>query len=283
MQNSSDNYANSFGYQWNLFRSTQLDSHSGVPISFQRFWRWTGWKPKEIFGAHILEAGSGAGRFTEVMLDAGSKVFSFDYSEAIFANKTNNQTSGEVQFAQADIRRIPCMDSSFDYVFCYGVLQHLPESAKALQELVRVLKPNGRISVDYYIRSRSLDPFNQPKYFWRRWSTKMNHQKLLKIIRFYIPIWLPFDSFIRRIPIVGPKILAILRIPCWNYTRSGLSRKQRKEWAILDTFDALSAVYDKPLTRDELQSLADSIPELINISITFGSNGLVLNGSKSSI
>lgn len=281
MADQTSNYADSFGYQWNQFRSTQLDSHSGVPLTFERFWRWTGWKPKDLYSARVLEAGSGAGRFTEVMLDAGADVVTFDYSSAVFANKKNNADRGEVRFLQADIRNIPCPDSQFDYVFCYGVLQHLPEPTQALSELVRVLKPGGRLSVDYYIRTRRLDPFNQPKYFWRRWSTKTDHQRLLKIVRSYMPIWLPIDTFIRRIPYLGPKMLGFLRVPCWNYTRSGLSRKQRLEWAILDTFDALSAAYDKPLTLDELQELARKTDGLENISVVYGSNGLVLNSIKS--
>jgi hypothetical protein len=32
------NYADNFGVQWNHFRQTQLDSHSGLPISSGRFW-----------------------------------------------------------------------------------------------------------------------------------------------------------------------------------------------------------------------------------------------------
>lgn len=32
------NYADNFGMQWNHFARTQLDSHSGHPISAERFW-----------------------------------------------------------------------------------------------------------------------------------------------------------------------------------------------------------------------------------------------------
>ena len=33
----SENYASTFGFQWNRFRKTQLDSHTGLPISKERF------------------------------------------------------------------------------------------------------------------------------------------------------------------------------------------------------------------------------------------------------
>ena len=42
------NYADNFGIQWNKFRRTQLDSYSGQPISANRFWTATGWRPEDI-------------------------------------------------------------------------------------------------------------------------------------------------------------------------------------------------------------------------------------------
>src|SRR6185369_11180965 len=44
------NYADNFGLQWNKFRQTQLDSFTGLPISADRFWKATGWKPGDIRG-----------------------------------------------------------------------------------------------------------------------------------------------------------------------------------------------------------------------------------------
>ena len=44
----ASNYADNFGMQWNKFRQTQLDSHSGHSISADRFWKATGWRPEDI-------------------------------------------------------------------------------------------------------------------------------------------------------------------------------------------------------------------------------------------
>ena len=158
-------YADAFGMQWNAFRSTQLDSRTGRRLSFQRFWENTRWLPRELYGKRVLEAGSGAGRFTEVMLDAGARVTTFDLSNAIDANRQNNVARGDAVFFQGDIFDIPCAREFFDFVFCYGVLQHTPDPDKAFRELVRTLRPGGRISIDFYPKMRKLDPFNQPKFF----------------------------------------------------------------------------------------------------------------------
>ncbi len=66
--------------KWNTFKKTQLDSALGLPLTFNRFWNNTKWKPRELYGKNVLEAGSGAGRFTEVLLEAGVKLCSIDLS-----------------------------------------------------------------------------------------------------------------------------------------------------------------------------------------------------------
>jgi len=86
----ADNYADNFGLQWNKFKSTQLDSVTGLRLTANRFWANTKWVPEELFGKTILEVGSGAGRFTELLLQAGAKVVTFDYSKAVDANFDNN-------------------------------------------------------------------------------------------------------------------------------------------------------------------------------------------------
>ena len=78
----SQNYATSFGFQWNAHRKTQLDSFTGLTISRDRLFKTTGWL-ENLEGQLVLEAGSGAGRFTEILLRTGARIFSFDYSSLI--------------------------------------------------------------------------------------------------------------------------------------------------------------------------------------------------------
>ena len=62
-----DNYASSFGYQWNLFKAEQLDSANGTDLSAQRFFSETGWSAADMAGKWLLDAGCGAGRFLDVV------------------------------------------------------------------------------------------------------------------------------------------------------------------------------------------------------------------------
>lgn len=44
---------------------------------------------------------------------------------------------------KADICNLPFKDNTFDVVLCNHVLEHIPDDTKAIQELHRILKPNG--------------------------------------------------------------------------------------------------------------------------------------------
>jgi SAM-dependent methyltransferase len=44
---------------------------------------------------------------------------------------------------KADICNLPFEDNAFDIIFCNHVLEHIPDDAKAMSELYRVMKPGG--------------------------------------------------------------------------------------------------------------------------------------------
>lgn len=270
------NYADNFGLQWNTFRSTQLDSASGLSLTANRFWSNTHWQPEALLGKTVLEVGSGAGRFTEILLQAGANVVSFDYSNAVEANQQNNQNKGDLFIFQGDLYDIPFNDRFFDFVFCHGVLQHTPDPSKAYQSIFAKLKLGGKISIDYYAKHLTPNVWSTPKYFWRPITAHMLPNRLYKIVKTYIPLYLPIDTVIRKIPKFGTKLLALIPIPCWNYVDWNLTSKQRLEWAIMDTFDALGARYDSPKTLEEVAEMVAS-EENATAEVFYGSNGIVAN------
>ncbi len=75
----AENYSVDFGSQWNMFPKTQLDSFSGIDVSEARLARCLQGSLAGLKGKLILEAGSGAGRFTEILLKHGAIVHSFDF------------------------------------------------------------------------------------------------------------------------------------------------------------------------------------------------------------
>lgn len=282
-------YADNFDLQWNTFRRTQLDSYTGTQKNRTNLFKSTGWTPDAIRGKRVLEAGCGPGKYTEVLLGAGAKVTAFDITTAVYVNQEQNSSKGELVCFQGDIYALPDI-GKFDFVFCYGVLQHCPDPDLAFRTLFNHLKPGGSMSIDCYTNPPHPTPWTTPKYFWRRWTVGMKPEKLLRVIRLYMPLWLPIDTLIRIIPIVGPRLLGHLRVPCWNYLdtlKHGLRTKplmtaikEWHQWAVMDTFDALGARYDFPKTTDEVRSMV-SVPGAVDIQVFHGSNGIVANVKKS--
>ena len=103
----ADNYADNFGFQWNRYAEAQYDSQLKLPMSESRFYLTTNW-PKKMDGSLILEAGCGAGRFTEIVLATGATVVSFDYSNAVEANYKMNGGDSNLLVVQGDIFSTAC-------------------------------------------------------------------------------------------------------------------------------------------------------------------------------
>ncbi|MBV9726549.1 MAG: class I SAM-dependent methyltransferase, partial [Gammaproteobacteria bacterium] len=237
------NYADNFGMQWNRFRQTQLDSHSGQPISADRFWTSTGWRPEEIAGHYVLDAGCGAGRFAEVALAAGASVVALDYSSAVDACYANLQHYPNLDVVQGDIYALPFVGAFFPYVYSLGVLQHTPDVGRALAALPPMVRPGGRLCIDFY--ALGVGTLLQAKYVLRPFTRHIPQHTLFRILQAAVPVLLPLSQAMGAIPGMGRFLKRL--IPVANYTGVyPLNRTQLKEWALLDTFDMLAPEYDRP-------------------------------------
>ena len=268
----AENYSSSFGLQWNRHRRTQLDSEVGKPISEHRLYQATGW-PHDLRGQRILEAGSGAGRFTEVLCRTGADVFSFDYSSAVEANGQNNGTQSNLRLFQADIFRIPLREAWFDHVLCLGVLQHTPDPEKAFVSLARHVKPGGDLVIDVY--RRSLAAALQWKYVLRPITRRMAPARLYSMVESIAPLLVGPTRWLRRIAgRAGTRLSPIV-----EYSHLGLSPEQNVQWAVLDTFDMYSPAYDLPQTTDTVRSWF-AAAGFAQIEVFNGLNGVVGRGRR---
>jgi SAM-dependent methyltransferase len=245
-----ENYSSSFGFQWQRFRTTQLDSHTGVPVSRTRFFAESNWRPEALKGALVLDAGCGAGRFAEVALDAGATLVALDYSQAVDACWSNFRFHPRLHLVQGDIYRLPFAPGTFEFVYSFGVLQHTPDVERAFQSLVPQLKPGGRIAVDLYPAT----PLNYfwPKYWLRPLTKRVAPERLYRIVQKMVPMLLPASLALGRVPRAGRKLRHV--IPVVNYEGIfPLSPQQIREWAVLDTFDMLAPAHDRPQSARTLK------------------------------
>ena len=240
------NYADNFGMQWNHFSKTQLDSHSGLPISSNRFWLATNWLPNDMKDHWVLDVGCGAGRFAEVALKAGAKVVALDYSGAVDACYANLKQYTNLHVVQADIYALPFVQGAFPFVYSLGVLQHTPDVAQAFAALPPMVKERGLLCVDYYLKEwKSIFHL---KYWLRPITKRMDKTTLFSLLKNSITILLPLSRILGVIPLLGRVFKRC--VPVANYYGTFLlTDQQHYEWSLLDTFDWLSPQYDQPQTE----------------------------------
>jgi SAM-dependent methyltransferase len=240
-----DNYADNFGFQWNRFRKTQLDSHSGQTISRDRFLKSTGWSPDSLAGQTVLDIGCGAGRFVEVALSCGATVFALDYSRAVDACRANFPTHPNLHIVQGDVYALPFAEECFDAIYCLGVLQHTPDPKQAFLSLPLHLSRGGRLAVDIY--QGGWRRVLHTKYWVRPVTTRVPQQRLFRAVERGMPALIGLSRAVSRIPGFGRYARRLL--PIANYEGLyGLNEQQLREWAVLDTFDMLAPAYDRPQT-----------------------------------
>jgi len=266
------NYADSFGFQWNIHARTQLDSYSGLSISGDRVFGVTRWG-KDLTGKRILEAGSGAGRFTEVLLGTNADVVSFDYSVAVDANNRNNGSNGKLSLFQGDIFNVPLEMESFDSVICLGVLQHTPDPKVAFASLVRYVRPGGDLIVDVY--TRNLAALLQWKYLLRPVTKRIPQQQLYRFVEKVTPMLIPFARALRKFAgRAGARLMPIV-----EYSHLGLPPELNKQWAILDTFDMYSPAHDHPQSIASVRVWFEEAG-FDEIDVRQGPNGVIGKGRK---
>ncbi len=248
---ASDNYASSFGLQWNAFRAEQLDCLNGTGISRRRLRTETGWDPAWMRGKWILDAGCGSGRFLDVASADGANVVGLDLSNAVDASAESLRGRDNVHLVQASIYELPFRRDVFDAIYCIGVIQHTPDPARALRTLPSVLRPCGRLAVTIYERRRFTKL--HAKYWARKLTTRMNERTLLHAVQWTMPIAFPFTEVLFRLPLLGRFFRFAL--PVANYPEiHELTLRQRYRWAVLDTYDMLAPAYDQPQTFDEARA-----------------------------
>jgi ubiquinone/menaquinone biosynthesis C-methylase UbiE len=129
-------------------------------------------------GKKILDVGSGNGYVLSKYATEGAHVFGIDITQAgiDLCCKRFEHLNLNGQFQVADAQALPFADNTFDCVCSMGVLHHVPDTQKALDEIYRVLKPGGRLIVMFYHRNSAK---YQLKYRVWSWVTGKPMQQLV--------------------------------------------------------------------------------------------------------
>ncbi len=270
------NYADDFGAQWNRFPRTQLDSHSGLPITRERLARCLKGELDQLAGKRVLEAGSGAGRFSEVLLAAGADLHSFDFSSAVEANAANNGANPNLTLAQGDIRQPPYAAASYDYVICLGVIQHTPDPEQSIAALWRMVRPGGRLVIDHYRfrwRFALPTPFGDAASLYRWFILRMAPEKRARAVERIVDFWFPLHWRWRGSLTMQRLIRRFSPLRFYYPDLPLKDREMHYQWSLLDTHDSTTDFYKHLRSPGSIrQTLVSLGAEQIHVRV--GGNGV---------
>lgn len=253
----ADNYAQAFGLQWKTHRQTQLDSVLNTTISLERLESCLGRPLDSLSGKSVLEAGCGAGRFTEWLVKSGAFVHSVDLSVAVEANK---ETIGEREnyvVAQANILGLPFPAEAFDCVICLGVLQHLPSPEAGIEALWSMVKPGGWLVIDHY--SWNIRMATKLAFVMRPWLKRMPPERSKKIVDGLVRLFFPLHWAVRKYYPAQMILSRISPVTFYYQTFPMLTKEQHYGMSQLDTYDGLTDYYKHYRTKNQLQSFLESL------------------------
>jgi demethylmenaquinone methyltransferase/2-methoxy-6-polyprenyl-1,4-benzoquinol methylase len=93
----------------------------------------------------VLEAGGGTGRVSSELVPLVGTLVINDLSQPMLRQA---RSKGSLQPVQSYVERLPFPDASFDRVFAVDALHHFSDHHAALGELLRVLRPEGRLVIE---------------------------------------------------------------------------------------------------------------------------------------
>ncbi len=95
--------------------------------------------------ARALDVGCGEGRFCRMLRDAGVSAVGIDPTVALIEHARRLDPSGDYRLGAA--QALDFEDAAFDLVVSYLSLIDIPDLAPAIAEMVRVLRPGGRLLI----------------------------------------------------------------------------------------------------------------------------------------
>lgn len=218
-------YAQSFGRQWNWFRTVQIDAANKTDESERALVGATGWRDDEFSGARLLDAGVGAGRFADRASAKGAQVYGVDLTNAVDAAFANIGTRPNVHLFQADIFALPFRDETFDLAYSIGVLHHTPAPQEAFARVASTVKPNGKLAVYMYARYGSSHKASDAI---RTVTTRLPLTLMWALSTVAIPLY-----YLYQIPVLG-KVFQLA---------APISLEPDARWRWLDTFDWYTPKY----------------------------------------
>jgi ubiquinone/menaquinone biosynthesis C-methylase UbiE len=184
-------------------------------------------RAQELGAESVLDAGCGGGHTAFAFAAAGFRTRAADLTpEMIEQGRVIARERGlDIEFDLADVEALPYPDASFDLVATRLAAHHFPNPDRAVQELMRVLRPGGTFllsdivsyaapTADTFLQTMELlrDPSHVRDHRVDEWEALIEAAGGTNVGNETWPLHQPFDAWVERMRTPEPEVVALRRL-----------------------------------------------------------------------
>lgn len=169
-----------------------------------------------------IDFGCGSGRWTKYIHNKVGAVAAVDPSEAIYSAASVLENVPNAYLYKASIGNLPFEDNYFDFGFSLGVLHHIPDTAMAMRDCVRKIRPGGHFLVYLYYSLDNRGAFFRGLFHISNFFRKIISRMPGKLKRFTCDVlavvfYMPFVGLSRFLKLLGTGRKIRSKIPLHIY------------------------------------------------------------------
>ncbi len=163
---------------------------------------------------YMLDIGCGTGRWTKFLTQKAGFIEAVDPSNAIFAADELLGEIENVRLTKASIDTLPFNDETFDFAMSIGVLHHIPDTQKAMQDCVKKVKRGGYFYCYLYHNLETRGWWFKTLYWLSNQLRKIVCRLPAGMKRFVsdilaIVIYMPLVLWVRFLVLIGLRKIAV--------------------------------------------------------------------------
>jgi ubiquinone/menaquinone biosynthesis C-methylase UbiE len=241
-----------FGAEWQEFSEIMLEHEEEFLQYFDLI------NLSDLKNKRICDLGCGIGRWDYFLKDQCKELILVDFSEAVFVARHNLKDAENILYFMGDLKKLPFRKGFVDYLFCIGVLHHLPNSA--LEEVRLLKKYASQILIYLYY---ALD--NRPFYFrvlikfvtkLRMWTASVRNSHFRNLFSWAGALFIYYPFII-----LGSILRPLGRshfIPLYEYYHCKTLKRIRQ-----DVYDRFFTRIEQRFTKKEIMALKDTFSNVI--------------------